>query len=85
MNKVDFKNNIEVNSSAKLGLVIKETRQKLGLKQQDVAFVAHVGVRFMSDLENGKPTCQIEKIFQVAHSLGIKINFVSPVKDINND
>jgi hypothetical protein len=32
-----------------------------------------VGLRFLSDLENGKPTCQMGKVLLVIESLGLMI------------
>lgn len=36
----------------------------------------NVGTRFLSDLENGKPTIQIGKAFQVLEGIGFKILIV---------
>ncbi len=35
-----------------------------------------MGTRFLSDLENGKPTIQIGKAFQVLEGIGFKILIV---------
>ena len=32
-----------------------------------------VGINFVSDLENGKPTCELEKSIRVAQTLGIDL------------
>ena len=39
---------------------------------------AQKNYRFISDLENGKPTCEIEKVLKVVANLGIKL-------EVNND
>jgi len=36
------------------------------------------GLRFLIDLEKGKPTCQIGKTLQVLQALGLKFQIVSP-------
>ena len=54
-----------------LGQIIREVRKAQALTQQDLALTANTAPRFISDLENGKPTCQIGKALQVAGCLGI--------------
>jgi hypothetical protein len=36
------------------------------------------GLRFIIEMERGKPTCQLGKVLTVLHTLGIKIEFASP-------
>jgi y4mF family transcriptional regulator len=62
-------------NSEKLGLIIKNQRKFLGLTQTEVALSCGVGIRFISDLENGKPSCQIDKALLVMESIGLNINF----------
>ena len=62
-------------NSEKLGLIIKNQRKSLGLTQTEVALSCGVGIRFISDLENGKPSCQIGKALLVMESIGLNINF----------
>ena len=49
-------------NSEKLGLIIKNQRKSLGLTQTEVALSCGVGIRFISDLENGKPSCAMRDI-----------------------
>jgi HTH-type transcriptional regulator/antitoxin HipB len=56
-----------------LGAAIRAARQQLGLRQDDVALAAGVGIRFVSELERGKPTAQIGAALRVAASLGLQI------------
>ena len=60
-------------NSEKLGQIIKNQRKSLGLTQTEVALSCGVGIRFVSDLENGKPSCQIEKALLVMESIGLKL------------
>jgi HTH-type transcriptional regulator/antitoxin HipB len=62
-------------NSEKLGLIIKNQRKSLGLTQTEVALSCGVGIRFISDLENGKPSCQIGKALLVIESLGLNVAF----------
>jgi y4mF family transcriptional regulator len=61
-----------------LGRVIRDTRRSLGITQPDLALSVGVGVRFIVDIEKGKPTAQIGKIMQVLSALGIGTQLVSP-------
>ena len=42
-----------------LGLVVRATRKAAGLRQDELAGAAGVGLRFVVELERGKPTAQI--------------------------
>ena len=61
--------------SEKLGQIIKDKRKSLGLTQTQVALACGVGLRFFSDLENGKASCHIGKALLVIESLGLNIVF----------
>lgn len=61
--------------SKKLGLIIKNRRKSLRLTQTEVALSCGVGLRFVSDLENGKSSCQIGKALLVMESMGLKMVF----------
>ncbi len=63
---------MNITNISELGKLIKETRKSQGLTQADLAISANVGVRFIVDLENGKETAQIGKVFQVCQMLGLK-------------
>lgn len=60
-----------------LGEALRLRRKELGLKQADLALASGTGVRFISDLENGKETCHIGKVIQVAENLGFEIRLVT--------
>jgi y4mF family transcriptional regulator len=62
-----------------LGQYIRQTRKSLGVTQEKLALTAGTGLRFISDLENGKPTCEIGKVLTVLHRLGIQISLTSPI------
>lgn len=66
-------NNMMIQSSEKIGRYIRNVRKKLGVTQKDLALAAGTGLRFIIDLENGKPTCQMGKTLQVLHVLGIEL------------
>ena len=57
-----------------LGMKVRESRKRQGLTQPSLALVAGTGLRFIVDLEAGKPTCQIGKVLQVLTALGIPLS-----------
>ena len=61
-----------------IGSIIKNTRKQLGVTQKDLALTSGTGLRFIIDLEKGKPTCQIGKALTVMQTLGIKLDIIAP-------
>lgn len=64
----------EINSPKALGAVVRSARKRLGLTQSELALTAGVGLRFIVDLEKGKPTMRLEQVMRVIHVLGGVIN-----------
>jgi HTH-type transcriptional regulator/antitoxin HipB len=60
-------------NSQDIGKVVKNTRKKLGVTQRTLSLTSGIGLRFIIELEKGKPTCQLEKVLIVLKTLGIKI------------
>ncbi len=60
-------------SASDIGNVIKEERKRQGVLQRDVAELSGVSLHFLSNLENGKPTVELQKVFQVLLTLGISM------------
>ena len=61
-----------------IGRLIRSTRKALGVTQRDLAMTSGTGLRFIIDLEKGKPTCHLGKVLTVLHTLGIKVELVPP-------
>jgi len=61
-------------TTTEIGILVKNSRKRQGLTQPNLAMVAGTGLRFIVDLEAGKPTCQIAKVLQVLNVLGIQIS-----------
>ena len=62
-----------IRSSAELGAIIREQRKRLALKQLDLAGLGNTGNRFIVDLENGKPTVQLQKVLDLMDLLGLEL------------
>lgn len=51
----------------------------MGATQKDLAMTSGTGLRFIIELERGKPTSQIGKVFTVLNTLGVTVNLTPPV------
>lgn len=71
---------MQIKSTETLGLFIRNTRKTLGATQKDLALTSGTGLRFIIDLEKGKPTCQMGKVLTVLKNLGAKMELSSPVE-----
>lgn len=57
---------------------VRERRKELHLTQSELAMASGTGVRFISDLENGKETLRLDKTLEVMGALGIEIQLTTP-------
>ena len=64
---------VAVRTSAQLGSVVRDRRKVLALKQEDVAGLGGTGNRFIVELENGKPTMQIQRVMDILDLLGLEL------------
>ena len=60
---------------AEIGEIIRTARKAAGLRQDQLAGAAGVGLRFIVDVEAGKPTAQIGKVLEVLQALGCSIRY----------
>jgi len=65
-------------SPSQLGSLIRQTRKNLGVTQKQLALTAGTGLRFIIDLESGKPTCELGKALTVLNTLGIRMTLTPP-------
>jgi HTH-type transcriptional regulator / antitoxin HipB len=63
-----------------IGELVRNTRKTLGVRQSDLALTSGTGLRFIIDVEKGKPTCQLGKVLTVLHTLGIRIELITPTQ-----
>jgi y4mF family transcriptional regulator len=69
---------MNISSVKELGELIRRTRKGQGMTQPEFAGACGVGVRFIVDLEKGKETCEVGKVFLVISMLGIKLDLKVP-------
>ncbi|RKD12473.1 transcriptional regulator [Pelobium manganitolerans] len=60
---------------------LKKKRKSLKLTQEDLALKAGVGLRFVRELEQGKPTLRMDKVNQVLALFGAELGVISKLKE----
>jgi HTH-type transcriptional regulator / antitoxin HipB len=64
---------LPIKNSSALGAAIRGRRIELELTQEELADVARVGLRFLSELERGKVSAQYAGIQRVLDALGLDL------------
>jgi len=62
-----------VHNTTNIGSLIRKKRVGLGMTQSQLADITGNGIRFISNLENGKQTMQIGKVLDTLHVLGFDV------------
>ncbi len=62
-----------IEDASALGEAIRQQRRRLKVTQKDLAMASGSGLRFIVDLEKGKPTCQLGKALEIVRVLGLKL------------
>ncbi len=62
-----------ITTPASLGMLIRRRRRELGLTQTELAGVAATTLRFVSELERGKSTAQLDGVLRILAALGLKL------------
>lgn len=65
-------------SIKELGTRIKVRRKELGITQAYLAAISGTGIRFIIELEQGKPTVQLNKVLDVLSALNLTMNIEGP-------
>ncbi|TLV00355.1 helix-turn-helix transcriptional regulator [Dyadobacter luticola] len=64
---------------------LKERRKAVGLTQEELAFKAGVGLRFVRDLEQGKKTLRLDKVNQLLWLFGKEVGVVDVKQESEED
>lgn len=67
----------KISSPSDIGWRVRQKRKEDGLNLGDAAALCGVGYRFLSELENGKPTAELGKMLQVLAGLGLEV-YIGP-------
>lgn len=61
-------------NTKELGAAIRAERKRIGVTQRELAMTAGVGLRYLIELERGKPTARMEGMFRVLQVLGLRLS-----------
>jgi y4mF family transcriptional regulator len=64
----------KITSAKEIGSLVRQRRKQAGLTLTVAAGMAGVGVRFLSELERGKPTLQIGLVIEVLQLFGLELH-----------
>ncbi len=60
-----------VTDAKSFGRILRQRRKELGYTQSYIAEISGFSVSFISDLENGKRTAELDKSIRLANLLGL--------------
>ena len=64
---------VPVRTSEEVGNIFATARRSQNLTQLDIAGIGNTGNRFIVDLENGKPTLQLQKVLDALSLVGLEV------------
>ena len=65
---------MKINDAKQLGQIVRKARKMRGYTQQQLADFSGCSLMFVSNLERGKPTCELEKAIRVANTAGLDLD-----------
>lgn len=65
-------------TSTEIGAAVRRARKAMGLRQDEFAAAAGVGLRFLVELERGKPTIQLGRTLAVLAAAGLDLQLAGP-------
>lgn len=71
-----------ITSTKTLGQLVKASRKASGMTQVEAAGACGVGVRFLSELENGKASVQFDSVLAVLSGLGLDLRATKAEDDV---
>ena len=69
---------MKIQDAHTFGQAIRQQRRRLKVTQKDLAMTSGTGMRFIIELEKGKPTCQLGKALEIVRALGLKLEIDAP-------
>lgn len=67
--------------ATELGQLVRQRRRANGMSQEELALLAGVGRRFVSELERGKAGVRLEKVDQLLRVFGKRLGVVDRERD----
>ena len=68
----------EITDMAEVAEIVRRTRKSQKISQTILSQASNVGLRFVGDIERGKPSVQFDKLLSVLTSLGIAVKLELP-------
>lgn len=66
-------NNKPVKNTFELGIILRQKRKSQGLTLEQVAQHCGLSMRFVSEVERGKPTAEIGKVLFLLNAVGVDL------------
>ncbi len=71
---------IEIADMADVAKTVRKIRKAQKISQTVLSQASNVGLRFVGDIERGKPSVQFDKLLAVLTSLGIAVKLELPTE-----
>ncbi len=71
-----LKSSTKINNPDELGQHLLKERKRLKLTQKEISEFSDVGRKFIIELEKGKTTAQLGKVFELLNSLGLELHLI---------
>ncbi len=71
-----LKPSIKINNPKELGQHLLVERKRLKLTQKEISEFSDVGRKFIIEIEKGKVTAQLGKVFELLNSLGLELHII---------
>ena len=68
----------EITNMDEVAEIVRRTRKSQKISQTVLSQASNVGLRFVGDIERGKPSVQFDKLLSVLTSLGIAVKLELP-------
>ena len=65
-------------TAKQIGQIVRKARKAIRVTQKELALTSGTGLRFIIELEHGKPTCKLQKTLTVLNTLGVRMDFTPP-------
>ncbi len=72
----NLKSSTKINNPGELGQYLFKERKSLKLTQKEIAEFSDVGRKFIIELEKGKTTAQLGKVFELLNSLDLELHLI---------
>ncbi len=71
-----LKSSTKINNPKEFGRHLLKERKSLKLTQKEISEFTDVGRKFIIELEKGKATAQLGKVFELLNSLGLELHLI---------